>query len=510
MVNKPLARIFDDGIIFKGAVADYSDIDFNPELCAKGDFTLRVNAHTKYAAYLIPDNIIYIDSEISGWIMSSEVVRGDGAADEILEVKGIQTKDILSFRLTDNNGAPFTYTNKSPEYIVKDLIAKNIGASCADTSRIYNKVVVAANLDRGTAIDFQTYNKNLAEEIYSVLQADGLGLKATLNVVAKTLTFDVVQGVDRTAEQSTNNRVLLGIELGGLNEIKYLKDKSQYKNVAYVGGQGEGEDRNIQKIVIDSPTGIQRREVFIDARDINEVTELDARGKQKLAGYALGESVDCVIRDGGSYSYGVHYSLGDYVTIVDDLIGIQLAAQATGAKIKWRSKKPVSVEVNFGYKSGSIEANLKRRLAAAETAVVYGAGIAVNPDLWNPTIGGSSSDGTVSFTSYGHWARVGDVIIANFLINISAVTVAPGGTLRIKGLPRPALNQPGYRAHTQLFTNGVQWAASRTQVLGVTSENEDFITAYSLQNNASYGSVLGSYITAGDQIQGTIVYIPEN
>ncbi len=426
MVNKPLARIFDDGIIFKGAVADYSDIDFNPELCAKGDFTLRVNAHTKYAAYLIPDNIIYIDSEISGWIMSSEVVRGDGAADEILEVKGIQTKDILSFRLTDNNGAPFTYTNKSPEYIVKDLIAKNIGASCADTSRIYNKVVVAANLDRGTAIDFQTYNKNLAEEIYSVLQADGLGLKATLNVVAKTLTFDVVQGVDRTAEQSTNNRVLLGIELGGLNEIKYLKDKSQYKNVAYVGGQGEGEDRNIQKIVIDSPTGIQRREVFIDARDINEVTELDARGKQKLAGYALGESVDCVIRDGGSYSYGVHYGLGDYVTIVDDLIGIQLTAQATGAKIKWRAKKPVSVEVNFGYKSGSIEASLKRRLAAAETAIVAGGGAPARSGLGYVLAKKSAADRDIDWKTGGYYCGSNTASGTGTLSIISDIALTPG------------------------------------------------------------------------------------
>ncbi len=100
--------------------------------------------------------------------------------------------------------------------------------------------------------------------------------------------------------------------------IGYTESQTDYKNVAYLAGQGEGKDREVV-IMGNEITGFDRRELFVDARDIQEGS-LEDRGKLKLADYKQVKSFEATVE---AADYREKWDLGDYVTIEDDKTGIR-------------------------------------------------------------------------------------------------------------------------------------------------------------------------------------------
>ncbi|MCB7106292.1 siphovirus ReqiPepy6 Gp37-like family protein, partial [Eubacterium callanderi] len=120
------------------------------------------------------------------------------------------------------------------------------------------------------------------------------------------------------------------------------------KTTAYVAGQGEGENREIL-ILGDDLTDVDRREVFIDARDIEqgESTALEDRGAAKLKEYQVTDSFEfeVITRD-----YRKKWDLGDITTFYDkdldyldnnQIVEIQETYEADGIKIEPTFGDPV-------------------------------------------------------------------------------------------------------------------------------------------------------------------------
>ena len=73
-------------------------------------------------------------------------------------------------------------------------------------------------------------------------------------------------------------------------EGKITDDNTNYKNVGYVAGKGENEDRLIT--VLGNATGFDRREILIDLNNIEEPDELIQEGQKKLDTYKIIQSVE--------------------------------------------------------------------------------------------------------------------------------------------------------------------------------------------------------------------------
>lgn len=102
-----------------------------------------------------------------------------------------------------------------------------------------------------------------------------------------------------------------------------------YKNVALIAGEGEGNERKTDTVELPIPdikkTGLMRREIFVDAKDISSKTDngdlsideyktlLRQRGFEKLIEKLPISlfSTDPII--GIQYELGVDYDLGDIV-----------------------------------------------------------------------------------------------------------------------------------------------------------------------------------------------------
>ena len=104
------------------------------------------------------------------------------------------------------------------------------------------------------------------------------------------MTFVVFQGTDRSVQQSERPVVIFSDEFGNLAAPKYTKTSVDYKNKAYVAGQGEGDDRVV--VIVDLTDGEEARELYVDAKDIQQEEGVTAeeyeallrqRGLEKLA-----------------------------------------------------------------------------------------------------------------------------------------------------------------------------------------------------------------------------------
>lgn len=161
----------------------------------------------------------------------------------------------------------------------------------------------------------------------------------TLFKLAKDLCGSVNYGF-RFIHDKSSHKLLLDVypgeevpnakfsqSFGNLSNLVLQASDSEYFNVAYVGGAGQGEERTFIVCGATSSEGLQRHEMFVDARDLQkedgQSTEdytalLQQRGLEKLNEklqimtvsfdvdpadfgklYGLGDTIRCVIHEEG-------------------------------------------------------------------------------------------------------------------------------------------------------------------------------------------------------------------
>ena len=123
-----------------------------------------------------------------------------------------------------------------------------------------------------------------------------------------------------------------------------------------------------------TPTWPQRREIYIDARDLQSDSDPDKpltaeeyaalltnRGQEKLSEHQLVQSFAAVVREhGATYTLGEDYHMGDTITVVDDRLGVTANATVQGVT-RSVSRDGESMELTLGYGQPTIYDILKRK-----------------------------------------------------------------------------------------------------------------------------------------------------
>ena len=174
-------------------------------------------------------------------------------------------------------------------------------------------------------IQAQISRKNLLTVTEALARAGGLGYRVFADVDARCLYFEVYNGVDRTVRQEENNRVVFsdGVDDDGYNNVddpKYNENYTNAKNYALVYGEGEGDTRIC--VEVDETNGADRRELLVDARDLQQGDQsaaeyraaLAQRGRDKLKENQPTVALETGIKSTSQFAYMVDWQLGDIVT----------------------------------------------------------------------------------------------------------------------------------------------------------------------------------------------------
>ncbi|MGL5713674.1 MAG: Gp37-like protein [Paraclostridium sp.] len=341
-MDKVNIRIFDKDINFVGEVDKYTSLFFIRKWSTYGEFEFHVEKMNNELFKL--GNIIMInnDSKISGVI---EHIEDNEEEHKNVIIKGFSLLYYLSEKITvpPVNYAYDTF-NTQIENIITSLVNTNV-INPVDELRKIPLLENKTSKGRGDKIHFQTRYKNLEEELFKLSKHSGLGLEIWLDYKNKKLIFEVLEGIDRSYTQQSMSPVYFSKKFDNIIKRNYIKSNIGYKNTAYVAGQGEGAERELV-IVNNSNSGIDRRETFIDARDIaeGENISLEDRGKIKLSESNQIKTFECEVCSRG---YRKDWDLGDIITITDPELNITVDYRIVEVKEIYE-ENGFKVETTFG------------------------------------------------------------------------------------------------------------------------------------------------------------------
>jgi len=341
-------------------LSSFVSLTFNKQFNDCGGFEIAVNLNTLNAEELMVDRLIYIDSNRCGVIERIEITRETNKSAEILVASGIEVKDLTSRRITipPSGSARDEYTSQTTETIARSLLTKHI-ISPVNTDRQMSIFTLGSINSIGASKDFSTRYKPLDGELYSLIQEDGLGLSYEVDLFSKSIALEVVEGLDRTKDQTTNPTAIFALKLGTANRNVILQDKQSLKNRVYVAGQGEGTARTIVILSTGTPSGVDLRESLKDARDVATTNELTTRGNASLKELGSVYEVNSIVNN----SANINYDLGDLVTLLDYRSGDCENLQVTGIIDAYAGSAPRQRTILFGRAPLSVAQAINSRLS---------------------------------------------------------------------------------------------------------------------------------------------------
>jgi microcystin-dependent protein len=300
---------------YKAAIRGYESAILTRAWNGIGMLELSINSGIPNASLIQQDDLLWFDNDYHKAHIIEKIETTQDGSEKHYKITASHINALLRDYITiPPAGHGYDTRTGSREEIARAWVTENAIAP-ADPLRAQYPIKLGVQQGLGDTITEQTRLKVLSDEVGRILDPEDLGWRIELDIQNASYLFKVYAGVDRTASQSINGRILFGMKYGNVAGYRKITDSSTAKTVAYVGGQGEGFERNI--IEVFSETAGRRKEAFIDARDTNEIPELTERGLQTLAEYAPvnGYEFEALNRQ---FTYETEYDLGDFVTVVMD------------------------------------------------------------------------------------------------------------------------------------------------------------------------------------------------
>lgn len=323
--------IYDSDLSPLGLIENYSSMQWTRRYTKAGQFEL----HAPLSSLFVPENVIKNGSE-AGVIESVAISSTESGV--MAEVRGRTLLSYLSRRIIWGLIA----ATGTAENIMRSIVTSNLRGL---------PLTVASAVGYAGTIDYQNSYGNVLAEVEAIAEMAQMGVRMDFDRV-----FRVYKGLDRTPSQSVNSRAVFSRDFENVLDSEYFLDQSAYKNVALVAGQGEMSNRLL--VTVGDATGLNRREVFVDARDIGGGTAsepisvaaqqamLTTKGQQTMAEMKASESFSATVDPCGNLKYKTDYDLGDIVTVID--IGMRTDARITEIKEVYENGG-LQLELTLGY-----------------------------------------------------------------------------------------------------------------------------------------------------------------
>ena len=395
---------------------EYTSLTWTRRWQQPNSFELHCSRYARGAEYLVEDNLLQVvrdgEIEFTAIIEHGELsLDGSGKASEVWTCRG---GDVITRRLCVPP-AGYSHDERSgpAETVMKGYVAANC-ISPADTNRTISLVSNEADGGRGASVSMSARYEALADKLEEAARAGGIGWE--LVGTATGLEFRIVPGVDRSAAQSTNPPIIFSPDFGNLRTLGYQWSMLNRATLAYVAGQGEGADRTIREVYTDAaePTGIARREAFIDARDLDDESKLVDRGTAKLSEQGPKERLEAQILTGGPFRYRDDWDLGDIVTVRNQDWDVLAHLRIAAVTVSLEAGSGEQIEVAFGAPPANLLTVVAQAVDRADVAVRQDAGLA-DGSVTTPKL----ADGAVTM------AKLADGVGA--ITRIGAITVGAGG-----------------------------------------------------------------------------------
>lgn len=253
----------------------------------------------------------------------------------------------------------------SPSVIGRDLINRH-AVNPVNPDRKIHQIELAEEASLNMpSIRFTRSYGSLLDRIETLCETYEIGFRENvINPFVPSSQIEFYKGRDLT------NIVEFTTDAENILNESFEKSDFDEKNVAFVAGEGEGADRKI--VSLGKGVGLDRKELYVDARDVQQEDEDGNRmtdeeyiqALEERGGSNLNERTDVLLLDGeinmdsSLYEYRVDYDLGDVVKRSSPDFKLAYDAQIT--EFQEIYENGLQVVATFGKRSPTIIDLMKR------------------------------------------------------------------------------------------------------------------------------------------------------
>lgn len=308
-----------------GIVETFRSCIWNVQYFDKNDFELVVPATKEninmlqIGAYLVRDEDIKNGEYNNVMIIKDYQLDFDPENGWLLTLRGAGLKTIVGQRIV------WAQTNLSglAEVGIRSVITDNIIAP-SDNGRKIDDFILDEINNFQDEIELQLFGENIADWLVEICKTYNYGWDVYIK--NNKYIFKLYKGINRTYSQNEVAPVVFSPEFDNLLTSSYSYDKTDFKNAALVGGEGEGTSQRTASV--GTAEGLDRFETYIDGSGVSsngeiitveQYTEmLEEFGQSQLDQTAMTQKFSGEIEPSGLYVINQDYFLGDVVQIENE------------------------------------------------------------------------------------------------------------------------------------------------------------------------------------------------
>lgn len=334
-------KVFNSELTYLGVVDNFESIKFVAKYSQCGNFTIKAALTKQTNTYFKVGNIILFDGK-SGYIHSIEI---DIDTEKSITVNGYDLSGYLGQRIIWNT---INYNGT-----VEGYIKKIVNDNCIETEEGRRLPFLLLGTDNkiNEPIEKQTSYENVLTSIEETALSYDVGFRVDFLPREKKLVFNIYQGEDKTAD--SQSPLIFNRDFENVLSETYVNSNKNLKNVALIAGEGEGAGRVF--VNIGDSTGLDRYEMFVDARDLSKEQLSDEEYKAQLTQRGNEKIADCYVVESfeGEVNTKESVSVGDKVTFIDKKLGLRLDSRITEIEYIYENSGN-TVNVTFNNKTPSI------------------------------------------------------------------------------------------------------------------------------------------------------------
>lgn len=329
--------VLDKNLNILAIIDTYKSIIWTDRYDSYGDFEICSIVNDKLLNLLVPDNYLICDKSTHTMVVEKVQIKSDVDNGDTIIASGRSLESILDRRIIWGQSVYRGNLNDVIRTMINEcIIYPNDGGRRISNFRydIPNKSFNLL-LPNMKPLEIQCTGDNLYDVITKLCNVYKTGFKIALN--NKYFLFQLYAGENRSYSQLKNPYVIFSPSFDNLINSNYIEDKSPLKTITLIAGEGEGSQRKYTSI--GEGVGIDRRELFTDARDISSNIENDKtmsledyykllgiRGLEKLYEKRTLVSFEGKTETTQLFKYGKDFFMGDIIQI-ENVYGKNISAR---------------------------------------------------------------------------------------------------------------------------------------------------------------------------------------
>ena len=299
----------------------YESLLWTDRYSKPGEFEIYTPVADFALQYPVADNYLQIKESEHTMVIEDTTIESNVETGNHIKITGRSLESILDRRIV------WTQTDISGNLQngIKRLLTENI-INPSDPSRRIPNFIFEDSTDpeiTGLTMENQYTGDNLLDIVQTLCETNEIGYKILLSDEGN-FVFSLYKGIDRSYRQEALPFVVFKPSFENIINSNYAELNSEAKTITLVAGEGEGASRVTR--VVGTGSGLLRKELYTDARDIQSegmstadyYAKLDQRGSEKLKENKIKKTFDGECETTRMYVYKRDFDMGDCVQVANE------------------------------------------------------------------------------------------------------------------------------------------------------------------------------------------------